>query len=262
VLPADFSPAFRDVVTRCLHPNAEQRPNVAELLAWAGGSSAPSAPATTTEPAALVPPEPRTSEAAPPPAAPAQVAPVQGAPDAAQPAASMAQPPRPRGLLTLMLWAVVILALIWLGVSLIRNHRTPAPPPGQAPDDSLTSGGASSGASQAGAPDSTASAAKTGPSDKASLSTLHEVIPQVPPGPRRTIRGNIRVGVRVTVEQDGSVSAAVADRTGPSKYFERLAVAAARKWKFPPVDTPSRRQVQLRFDFSRDGTTGHAVALH
>jgi TonB family protein len=272
VLPPDFSPAFRDVVTRCLHPNAEQRPNVAELLAWAGGSSAPSAPATTTEPAALVPPEPRTSEAAPPPAAPAQVAPAQVAPvqvapvqvvpDAAQPAPSRAQPPKPRGMLTVVLWAAVILALIWLGVSLIRSHRTPAPPPGQAPGDSLTSGGASSGASQAGAPDSTASTAKADHSDKASPSTLHEVIPQVPPGARRTIHGNIRVWVRVTVEQDGSVSTAVADRTSPSRYFERLAVYAARKWKFSPVDSPSRRQVQLRFDFSRDGTTGHAVALH
>jgi TonB family protein len=276
VLPADFSPAFRDVLTRCLHPNAEQRPNVADLLAWAGASSAPSAPATATEPAAsLVPPEPgppeprvsepSASEPPSPPTAPAQiaqVAPVQVEPDAAQPAPSRAQPPKPRGLLTVMLWAAVILALIWLGVSLIRSHRTPAPPPGQAPGDSRTSGGASSGASQAGAPDSTPSTAKAVPRDKASPSTLHEVIPQVPPSARRTIHGNIRVWVRATVEQDGSVSAAVADRTGPSRYFERLAVDAARKWRFPPVDTPSRREVQLRFDFSRDGTTGHAVARH
>jgi TonB family protein len=95
-----------------------------------------------------------------------------------------------------------------------------------------------------------------------SPSVLHEVIPDVPPSARRTIRGHIKVWVRVTVEQDGSVSAAVADRTNPSKYFERIAIEAAGKWTFPPVDSPSRRLIQVRFDFSRDGTTGRVVALH
>ena len=95
-----------------------------------------------------------------------------------------------------------------------------------------------------------------------SPSALHEVIPDVPPSARRTIRGHIKVWVRVIVDQDGSVSAAVADRTGPSRYFQRLAIEAAKKWTFPPVDTPSRRLMQVRFDFSRDGTTGRAVTLH
>jgi TonB family protein len=68
--------------------------------------------------------------------------------------------------------------------------------------------------------------------------------------------------VRVIVEPDGSVFAAVVDRSGPSSYFQRLATEAAKKWTFPPVDTPSRRTMQIRFDFNRDGTTGHAVTLH
>ena len=58
VLPADFSPAFRDVVARCLSPSPQDRPSVTELLAWARGRSAGSAPAATIQPAALVPPEP------------------------------------------------------------------------------------------------------------------------------------------------------------------------------------------------------------
>jgi TonB family protein len=70
------------------------------------------------------------------------------------------------------------------------------------------------------------------------------------------------VWVRVLVDRDGSVSAAVVDRGGPSGYFQRLAIEAAKQWTFPPVDAPSRRTLQIRFDFSRDGTTGHAVALH
>jgi TonB family protein len=92
-------------------------------------------------------------------------------------------------------------------------------------------------------------------------SALHEVIPEVPRGARRTIRGHINVWVRVIVDQDGSVLAAVADRTGPSRYFQRLAMEAAKKWTFVPVDSPSRRLMQIRFDFSHEGTTGHVVAL-
>jgi hypothetical protein len=69
------------------------------------------------------------------------------------------------------------------------------------------------------------------------------------------------VWVRVIVEPDGSVFAATADRLGPSRYFQRLAIDAAKDWTFPPSDTQSRRLMQIRFDFSRDGTTGHAVTL-
>lgn len=92
-------------------------------------------------------------------------------------------------------------------------------------------------------------------------SAVHEVIPDVPRNARRTIRGHIKVWVRVIVDQDGSVYAAVVDRAGSSKYFRRLAIEAAKQWTFPPVEAPSRRLMQVRFDFSREGTTGRAVAL-
>jgi TonB family protein len=87
-------------------------------------------------------------------------------------------------------------------------------------------------------------------------------MPDVPRGARRTIRGDIKVWVRVIVDPDGSVFAAVADRGGPSSYFQRLAIDAAKRWTFPPADTASRRVLQIRFDFTRDGTTGRAVTLH
>jgi TonB family protein len=90
---------------------------------------------------------------------------------------------------------------------------------------------------------------------------VHEEIPDVPQEARRTIRGHIKVWVQVIVEQDGSVFGVLADRAGPSRYFERLAIEAAKKWTFPPTDTPARRMMQVRFDFSRSGTTAHAVPL-
>jgi TonB family protein len=87
-------------------------------------------------------------------------------------------------------------------------------------------------------------------------------MPDVPKNARRTIRGHVKVWVRVIVDQDGSVFAAAPDRTGPSRYFERLAIEAAKKWTFPPADAPQRRIMQVQFDFSRDAITGHAIAPH
>jgi TonB family protein len=260
VLPADFSPAFRDIVARCLSPSPQDRPSVAELVDWTCGRSGGSVPAATIQPAAVVPPVPRTPEPAPPRTASPQVA-----PEAARPAPSVTQSPKPRALLTVMVGTVVILALGWTGVRVFRTHRTPAPPPVQAAGGSLsqTPRAAAPAVAEARAPVSAVSATKPGQSDvTTSRLALQEVIPDVARSARRTIRGHIKVSVRVIVDQDGSVYAAVADRTGPSRYFQRLAIEAAKKWTFSPVDTPSRRLMQVRFDFSRDGTTGRAVTLH
>jgi serine/threonine protein kinase len=260
VLPADFSPAFREVVVRCLSVSPQDRPSMTELVAWARGRSAGSAPAATIQSAALVQPEPRTLEPAS-----SQTAPPQLAPEAARPARSMAQSAKTRAFLTVTLGAVMILALGWTLVRVLRNHRTPAPPPVQALGGSLpqTPGDAGPAAAELRAPVSTVLTTKPARSEvSTSPSTLDEVIPDVPQNARRTLRGHISVWVRVIVDPDGSVFAAVVDRAGPSGYFQRLAIDAATKWTFPPVDTPSQRLMQVRFEFSRDGTTGHAVTLN
>jgi TonB family protein len=69
------------------------------------------------------------------------------------------------------------------------------------------------------------------------------------------------VAVRVIVDPEGTVLAALVDQPGPSRYFERLAIEAAKKWTFPPADTQAQRLKLVRFEFSRDGTRGHAVSL-
>ena len=114
-------PEFRDVVARCLSPSPQDRPSVSELITWARGRSAGSAPAATIQPVTLVPPEPRTPEPAPPRTAPPQVA-----PEAARLAPSMGQSQRPRALLTVMLGAFVILALCWTGLRVLRGPSHPA----------------------------------------------------------------------------------------------------------------------------------------
>jgi hypothetical protein len=55
---------------------------------------------------------------------------------------------------------------------------------------------------------------------------VNEVLPDVPRSAGQTIRGTIRVSVRVIVGKDGAVLTATADDPGPSRYFERLAIDA------------------------------------
>jgi TonB family protein len=84
-----------------------------------------------------------------------------------------------------------------------------------------------------------------------------QVLPDVPVGARNTIRGTVRVGVRVSVDADGKVTQATLDSAGPSRYFANLALQAARSWKFkaPQIDRKSvPSEWLLRFHFGRDGT--------
>ena len=87
---------------------------------------------------------------------------------------------------------------------------------------------------------------------------IHEEIPEISRHARDTIRGHIKIAVRVTVDSSGNVINEVLETRGPSYYFARLATDAARKWKFVPADQDSRKWL-LRFEFARDGVTGHAV---
>ena len=127
---------------------------------------------------------------------------------------------------------------------------------------------ASKGASATASKGTRASAANTSANAKPPTTTadgesagIQEVMPDVPQRARRTIRGHVRVSVRVIVEQDGSVFAALAEQRGPSRYFERLAIDAAKKWTFPAADAGPQRLMLVKFDFTRDGTTARAAPL-
>ena len=257
-LPADFSPAFRDVVARCLNPGPQNRPSVTELEAWARGQAASSGPEATIEPTAFGAMEPTTPQPTPP-----RITPPPSAPQAARRPPPLAQSPNSRAfLLTVVLSAIVILALGWTGVRMFRSRGNAAPPPVLEVSPSQTPG--ASAPVSADVPKPVAGVLPSDPSRSdlaTSTSALHEEIPEVSQSARRTIRGHVKVWVRIIVDPDGSVIAATADRIGRSRYLLRLATEAARKWTFPPIDTRSRRVIELRFDFGRDETTGRAVTL-
>jgi hypothetical protein len=334
VLPADFSPAFRDIVTRCLSPDPNARPGLRELAAFARGQSteaagehatpAPPEPITTGPAAAEAavdvmasergaigadrpeapPPEPvapgtvtlealtperagtdtltfealshepptaasvasdamtepqmaeaATAAARPPPPAPAASA--EGwtaAPEAEEESAQSEEESAQRpAALGAILGVLVIAGVIWAGVRMVSGHSAPAPPVAavQAP--------AAPVAVEVPAPVSAGSISRDAAGD--ARSSVHEVIPEVPAGARRSVRGHIKVWVRVIVNPDGSVFAATPDKTGSSRYFERLALESAKRWTFPSSDAPSQRLMQVRFDFTRQGVTARSVTL-
>lgn len=91
---------------------------------------------------------------------------------------------------------------------------------------------------------------------------LHREIPQVSPGARRTVRGKIKVRVKVTADANGDVTKARIESGGPSKYFSRIALQAAKGWKFTPAqsgDGDAARQWNLQFVFSRTDTDASAM---
>ena len=87
---------------------------------------------------------------------------------------------------------------------------------------------------------------------------VHQILPDVPQQARDTIRGTVRVGIKVSVDPSGNVTDATIDSAGPSKYFANLALQAAPRWKFAPARDGSSDWT-LRFEFSADGTKASAT---
>ena len=93
--------------------------------------------------------------------------------------------------------------------------------------------------------------------NRVATDVMKRVLPEIPAKARRTIRGSVKVGVRVRVDPSGSVSDARLDVPGPSKYFAQLALKAARQWKFSPMQASDRKMTRewtLRFEISQSNT--------
>jgi TonB family protein len=292
-LPSDLHPPFREIVARCLSRSPRDRPKVAELQAWlrneepATGAESPLPPAavmeTTESPPASV------AAAEPTPDAPSTIRLViraQILPDKPDPVA--ARQDSSKRALALAVGAVALLALVWAGVSVLRTDpastpavseeardvepqsspAAPAPPkpvpvisdkpaPKPAPP---TTEKKSPKAKTVEARSTTAKPVEPNAqrAPDASPTPINEVVPNVPRSASQTIRGTIRVSVQVIVGKDGTVLEATAEEPGPSRYFERLSLAAAKKWTFEPADTDAQRTALLRFYFTRERTTARA----
>jgi serine/threonine protein kinase len=223
----ESSDPLTGAVRRCLSPNPAGRPTISDLQAqFSPASPAPASSAPTAPPVSRLPADMK----------------VPGKP---APATSAS---KPRLLVPAIAVGVIVLVAIWAGMRPFRGHPNSTPPTSSTAQSSPQPAVAPAAASQSPATPMSAAAA-----------VLHQEIPALSHGTRNSIRGQIKVTVLVTVDRSGNVIGETLENQGSSKYFARLGLEAAKKWKFTPTDSQDSRQWLLQFDFTRSGAAGQAA---
>jgi len=131
------------------------------------------------------------------------------------------------------------------------DKASDAPAPVPTPAISESTPPASGPAPVASAPAADHSVEKPLPGDVAD-----RFVPDVPSQILGTIRGKVTVSVRVRVDRSGAVVDAEIDSRPGSRYFDKVAVDAARRWKFKPASDAVNNGDSarlLRFEFRTDG---------
>jgi len=277
-LPADIPPTFSEMISKCLSRKPEDRPDVARLQAWQkGGDLEPASPPEPEATAANV-----VQAAASPTSTRLVIRAKLISQDEVTEPVELRAHWRP---VPLIIAGVALLAIVAGGFYFFSSGKTPAEadtpaaaprvaaqaprpqaaassqaPASQAPVSQTP--GSQGSASQAPATNASipAPAARATASDASSA--INEVIPVVPRSASQTIRGTIRVSVRVIVNEDGHVIAATSEDPGPSRYFERLSLDAAKKWTFAPAAAGEKRLMRVKFNYARSGTTAKASPIN
>lgn len=145
--------------------------------------------------------------------------------------------------------AVLLILLAWLGLRGLKSHSSSTPVAAsvaESPPSMAMPPAAQPQSSHVGGPVVPAAAS----------SVLHRQLPSVSRSAQASIHGHFKVSVRVKVDRTGAVTSAELQDAGPSKYFARLAIDAAKQWKFSPTD--SARVWLLQFAFSSERITADA----
>jgi TonB family protein len=90
---------------------------------------------------------------------------------------------------------------------------------------------------------------------------LDQVMPEASSKALATIRGTVRVGVKVHVDPTGNVANATLDNSGPSRYFADLALKAAKQWVFTPPEADGHSVASdwlIQFGFTNAGAKATA----
>jgi serine/threonine protein kinase len=220
-LPANLAPEFVDTIQRCLNRDPGHRPAIAELVAQF--KQAPTATTASAAPPVMNEPLVRTL--------------------------ATQNSPKTRFLVAAITVGIITLWAVWTGVHRFHTHAnvqqsasiTPQSPPAVAPPAAVEIPKASIAAPLP--------------------TVLHQEMPDLSRRARESIRGVIKIAVRVIVDRSGNVVAATLDNRGSSKYFARAAMDAGWKWKFAQATDQASRVWLLHFELTRAGTTAHAVAL-
>jgi len=230
-IPAAVPEPFREIAGRCLQFDAGKRWSVAEILNR-----------LETAPLAAKPVVPATAESSKDASASA----------IAEPRKTAAKWPYILGLM-----AVVLLAIFFIARPTPSNtpeEQATQPQPGAAAENSQPARNVTQPSPPAGGHEDASANPHEG-------EVVQRVMPKVAPSAQRTIQGTIKVRVKVDVDAAGNVVDAKFESAGPSKYFSRLAMEAARGWKFSPATAgeSGSRAWKLQFAFSRARTEASAV---
>ena len=80
---------------------------------------------------------------------------------------------------------------------------------------------------------------------------VKQFLPDASQKARATIRGKVRINVKVHVDESGRVTAAAFEAPGPSQYFADRTLEAAKLWLFAPAKIDGRNvpsEWVLRFE--------------
>jgi TonB family protein len=248
---AKLSPPFEEIVTGCLTRDRERRLSISAIRGLLDRPTRTAVAETKSVSQPEVKPVASTLEKLAPSGTRAAAASAPVAPPVVEDhTATKGWSRRP---LLLIAAAVLLVLAIGIGLKLTRNNPETAPAPvvaqktiaKVAPD----SAGVDAGHTQ------------HAPLTAASGSVLHQVMPDIAAPARNSISGTVKVRVRVAVAADGKVSRATLAARGPSTYFAKQSLEAARRWSF---GAPIRNGVSqpsewiLRFEFRRGGTKVNA----
>jgi TonB family protein len=106
------------------------------------------------------------------------------------------------------------------------------------------------------------SAAKPAAGSVTQGEVLDQIMPNVSTRARATIRGTVRVTVKLHVDPAGNVASAELFSRGPSKYFADQALQAAHRWDFAPAKVDGHAVASawlVRFEFTPSLTKAHPI---
>ena len=224
-LPETVPEPFRGIVQDCLQLDPNRRGSVKDIETRLRSGGRPIAPPTAPQPAVDAPAESRTETL------------------------GEAKSRRP---LLIAAAAIVVALGILLALLYPRSNKSSeatetAKAPATEPAPAPTTAHAPAPASPA-----VSSPVTTTKTPVAAGEVVRQVLPEVPRSAQNTIRGTIKVVVRVQVDPSGKVTSASFKMRGSSGYFAKEALNAAKQWEFSPpqVDgqaTASEWLLQFRF---------------
>lgn len=157
-------------------------------------------------------------------------------------------------------WPYVLLVAVVVVVILFLMTRAKTRGPANGTSAERAPASAPQAAPSAAQPESQAGRAGRAAANSNDSGVVRRVMPEVSPSARRTIQGTIKIRVRVNVDPVGNVTTAKIESGGTSKYFSRVALEAARQWKFSPApDEAGAREWKLQFAFNRARTEASVV---